>query len=156
MKTLLGIFAILLVIVIIIFFSKNLFNRNFFTMSQNNPTVMINKQAVSLLVAKTEQEKETGLSGRDSLPDNMAMVFPFDVAGYYGFWMNKMKFPLDIVFLRNKHVITVFKNIPNPTSPTDKLPIYKPEQPADMVIEFPAGRFDQLGLKTGDTVNISL
>lgn len=156
MKTLLGIFAILLVIVIVIFFSKNFFNKAFFSIGQSTSRVVINNQPLSLLVAKNQKDKEIGLSGRDSLPADMAMAFPFDTPDYYAFWMNNMKFSLDIVFLRNKHVVTIYKNVPNPKFPTDKLAIYKPQEPADLVLELNAGQSDKLGIKPGDVLNISL
>jgi len=110
----------------------------------------------TLLQAKSEKDKQIGLSGRKSIQDNQGMIFLFDKADYYGFWMKNMQFPIDIVFLRDKKIVSVFSNVPNPKSPTDQLPIYTPAQPSDTVIELKAGVTTKDNFQTGDTVSISL
>lgn len=156
MKTLLGILAVLLVILIIIFFSRNFLGKNFLAIVGKSPQITINNQTLHLLEAKNEKDKEVGLSGRPSLPEDNGMLFPFDKPGYYAFWMKDMRFPLDIIFLKDKHVVTIFKNIPPPKSANEQLPVYKPTEPVDMVLEINAGKADKLGIKQGDTLNIAL
>jgi hypothetical protein len=68
--------------------------------------------------------------------------------------MKNTKIPLDMVFLRDGQVRMLKANVPPCT--TNPCPTYGPgsEVPIDQVIELRAGRAAQLGLKTGDRVNI--
>lgn len=116
----------------------------------------IDKQTFTLLQAKSEKDKQIGLSTRQSIAQNQGMIFIFDKPEYYGFWMKNMKFPLDIIFLKDKKIVTIFSNVPNPKSPTDQLPIYSPTSPADTVIELRAGSATKYNFQVGDPVTISL
>jgi len=118
--------------------------------------VTINKQAFTVYVAKTEKEKQIGLSGRNSISSTQGMIFLFDKPDYYGFWMKNMKFSIDIVYLNNKKIVTIFPNVPYPKNATDQLPVYTPTAPADTVVEFKAGTADKYKFKVGDTATISL
>lgn len=111
-------------------------------------------------VAKTEAEKEIGLSGRASISDNRGMVFIFDTPGIYSFWMKKMQFPLDIIFIKDDKIITIFKQVTPPQAGADVadnlLPIYTPQGEIDRVLEINSGLVDKYGIKQGDTVKITL
>lgn len=119
-------------------------------------TVTIDGQTFTVLIAHTEKEKETGLSQRDSLPQNMGMVFPFDKPDYYGFWMKDMKFPLDIIWMNKGQIVTIVNNLQPPTSANPNLPIFKPVSPADTVLEINAGLANKYNFKVGDNVTSSL
>lgn len=118
--------------------------------------VTIDNHTFSVFEAKTEKEKQIGLSGRSGIADNQGMIFVFDKADSYGFWMKNMKFPIDIVYLKDQKVISIFDSVPNPKTPLDQLPIYTPSEPADTVIEFKAGTVKKDNIKVGDTASISL
>jgi len=51
--------------------------------------------------ATTEEEREKGLGGRVSIPNNYGMLFVFPKDDYYGFWMKDMFVPIDIFWLDN-------------------------------------------------------
>lgn len=156
MKTIIGIFAVLLILILAVTISKNVFKRNLIPgLPTGNPTATINGHKISLTVVKTEQDREIGLSKVDSLPDDKGMLFVFDKPGIYPFWMRNMKFPIDIIFLNKNHVITIYQNVPNPTIATDNLPIYKPESLVDMVLEIKAGTANKYNVKKGDTIDIN-
>lgn len=119
--------------------------------------VTFNKTIVTLDVADNEQKRETGLSGRNSLNDKQGMLFLFDEPGVPSFWMKGMKFPIDIIFLNNDKIVTIFKNVPAPAKATEIPNIYyQPTAPADKVIELKAGAADTYNLHEGDTVKVSL
>jgi uncharacterized membrane protein (UPF0127 family) len=122
----------------------------------HTPTAVIKNQTFSLEIAKTEAEREKGLSGRDSLPLNSGMLFIFDKPDYYGFWMKDMKFPIDIIFIHDKQVITVYQKVLPPAKNATSLQIVKPSEPADMVLEMNAGLANQYHIQTGDSVSLSL
>ncbi len=124
---------------------------------QNNAaTVTIDNQPFTVLIAKTEQEKETGLSQRNSLPENMGMIFPFSTPDFYGFWMKDMKFPLDFIWINNGKIVTIVDDIQPPTSVNPNLPVFKPVEKADTVLELNAGTAKKYNFKVGDTVTTSL
>ncbi len=156
MKTLLGITAILLIVIIVVLFSRNFLGKNFFANSSANSQVTIGNQTLRFEVARDEKAKEMGLSGRTSLANDAGMAFPFEKSDIYRFWMKDMNFPLDMVLMNNKRVVTIFKDVPPPKSANDQLPIYKPTEPVNLVLELNAGQADKLGIKPGDTLNISL
>lgn len=124
--------------------------------TKNAATVTIDGQTFTVLIANTEQEKEKGLSQRDSLPQNMGMIFPFDKPDYYGFWMKDMKFPLDIIWMNQGKIVTIVNNLQPPTSANPNLPVFKPVSPSDMVLEINAGLANKYNFKVGDSVTSSL
>lgn len=152
--------ATVLVILLGIFVFINISGGNltsfFKPLFTNTGKVTINQQTFNVSQAKTEKEKEIGLSGKDSIGDNQGMIFLFDKPDYYGFWMKNMKFSIDIIYVAKKKIVTIFSNVPYPKDPTQQLTIYTPTQPADTVIELKAGAVKKNNIHVGDTVNISL
>jgi len=120
--------------------------------------VTIDKQTFSVEVATTSAQQASGLSGRASLPQNQGMLFNFPVADRYPFWMKDMKFPLDMLFIHNNKIVTIFQNVPAPKDPnnTNTLPIYAPDSPANQVLEINAGLSKKYGFKKGDTVTTEI
>lgn len=159
MKKLIGAFLLLTIIVVASALTKD----KSATMQSleklfHTPTVSINHQTFSVLIAKTDADKQKGLSGRKSLPKSEGMVFLFDKPDYYAFWMKDMLFPIDIIYIHNKRILTVYSNLQPPTkNMTDfNLPVVKPSEPADTVLEINAGLAKQYNFQTGDTVTLSL
>jgi len=82
------------------------------------------------------------------MPKNQGMLFLFDQPGWYSFWMQGMRFPLDIVFLNNGKVMDVASDLPPPSSLS--IPAaYIPKAPANQVIELNAGQAQALGWRPG-------
>ncbi len=148
-KVLLGLALLLLLFIIGLFI---ILNKSQFT--PNTPTAKIGAATFSLLIARQEPERQLGLSGRPNLPQDQGMIFLFDNPDYYSFWMRDMKFPIDIIYIRDGQIVTIFPNVMPPRSPQDTLPIYKPMAPADQVLEINAGLSRKYGFKPGDTVTI--
>lgn len=119
--------------------------------------VTIQTHVFNVAIAKTEQEKEIGLSGKTSLKENSGMIFPFEKEGYYSFWMKDMKFPIDMLFInKSRKIVTILKDVQPPKSKTDSLPSFTSTEPADTVLEIQAGISDKFNFKIGDDVIISL
>lgn len=117
--------------------------------------VIINSRQYNAEVASTVEEQSLGLSNRDSLPENSAMLFPFSPPQTVAFWMKDMRFALDIVWIANGKVVGIEKNTPPPsaqTAPHD-LPNYRPPQPVDYVLELNAGQSQYFNV--GDEVTIT-
>ena len=118
--------------------------------------VIIDNHTFTVFEAKSEKEKELGLSGRNSIGDNQGMIFIFDKPDTYGFWMKNMKFAIDIIYISNKKIVTIYPNVPFPKDPTQELKIYTPSEPADTVVEFKSGTTLKYNFKVGDSVTTSL
>lgn len=119
-----------------------------------NAQVSINDQTFKVSIAETDSEKQTGLSNTQVLAANEGMLFLFDKPDFYSFWMNKMKFPIDIIFIKGNKVISVVSNAPAPTSSSTDLQIYKPTAESDKVLEINAGLANKYNIKEGSTVDV--
>jgi uncharacterized membrane protein (UPF0127 family) len=122
----------------------------------SNSTITSNNHTFKLTVVKTQKDQEIGLSKYTSLPQDQGMLFLFDKPDFYNFWMKNMKFPIDIIFIRDNTIVTVAENVQPPKSTTDNLPTYPPEAPVDKVLEISAGLSKKYNIKKGDTVKINL
>lgn len=139
------VFLALVIIALVLIFSIRLFQ---------TPTATINGQTFRLIVARSEKEKEVGLSNRTSLPNDMGMLFPFAQEGFHSFWMKDMRLPIDIIFIRDSRIIEIFENAAPPKSSSESLTVYKPKERADAVLEINSGLSEKYHFKSGDLVTI--
>ncbi len=158
-KTVLIIFGIILILVAGIIFLRfnmqNLAARNGNQVSLAKVTV--NKQVFTTEVARTPKTQEEGLSDRKNLAQDHGMLFIFSKPGRYSFWMRRMNFPLDLIYINGTKIVQIFNNVPPPSDKNStNLPIYQSTQPADKVLEINGGLSQKYGFKKGDTVDISL
>ncbi|MBP7832809.1 MAG: DUF192 domain-containing protein [Candidatus Levybacteria bacterium] len=157
MKKVLIFYGILVIAIIIFALSRGFNLINFSLPGTNNsstPTAKIGNKTYTVVLAKTDKEKEQGLSGKNNLPANTGYLFVFAEKGNYGFWMNGMKFPIDIVFINDNKVVDVVENAPAPSTgqAPATLPIYKPSEPVNYVLEIAANEVSKNNIKKGDTV----
>lgn len=116
----------------------------------------IGEHTFSINVAKTPEELQQGLSGRNSLPTDQGMLFVFEEASSYGFWMKGMKFPLDIIFINNDRIVSISKDVKPAEENNTNPPVYTPTQPVTRVLEINGGLSDEYGFKIGDQVKFEL
>lgn len=114
-------------------------------------TAEINGTKINLLIAKSDTDRQRGLSGRKSLPSDQGMLFVFDHKDLFGFWMKDMLFPIDIIYIDTDHVVYVIPNAPA-GGQTPNLTIYRPDEPANYVLELNAGQADKLKIEKGTKV----
>lgn len=152
MNKLLITFGILFVLLVAFALSQN-YGQNIPFFSKT-PKAVINNQTFNLLLAKTDKEKRIGLSEKKSLPENSGMLFIFEKPDYYSFWMKEMKFSIDIVFINKNRIVTVYHDLKPPQTPEESLPIYKPDEPADMVLEINSGLAQKYNLKKSAEVKL--
>ncbi len=103
-------------------------------------------------VADTPETRERGLMFRDHLPKGGALLFIFEAAQPYRFWMKNCKFPIDIIWLdTDKKIVHIAKDTPPCTS--DPCPTYGPKQEKALyVLEVEAGFSEKENLKTGTSI----
>ena len=146
----------LVIIALVLFFALIAFIYKFFVVTSplKSATLKIGEEEFQIEVAKDNASRSRGLSGREYLASGQGMLFIFDTAGNHSFWMKGMKFPLDIVWIRDNRVIGFTENIPT----SNKLlpPAYYPPEPADRVLELNAGSVQKYNLQVGDLVELGL
>lgn len=104
-------------------------------------------------LADTEAKRTQGLSGRDALASAAAMYFPMPAADLWSFWMKDMRFPLDIIWIRDNKVVGVAPDLP-PPQPGESPRVVAPTEPADAVLELNAGQAAKYGIKPGIDISI--
>lgn len=92
---------------------------------------------------------QKGLGGRNGLCDSCAMLFKFPSPEKYTFWMKGMRFPLDIIWLKDKEIVHIEKNVSE-----NFLGILTPQSDADSVLEINAGNVDKFGIEIGQMVEL--
>lgn len=153
MKKVLLVFALFLIIVGAMFFTQSYLQKGgqlaFF---KKGPTITIDNRSFELKVASSQKEKEIGLSETKSLPENQGMIFLFEKSGYYSFWMKDMKFSIDIIYINNDKIVTIFNNVAPPKGQNESLTVYALAEPSDRVLEIKAGLSKMYNFKKGDSV----
>ncbi|HEX8806794.1 MAG TPA: DUF2079 domain-containing protein [Candidatus Aquilonibacter sp.] len=113
-------------------------------------TVHAPKATLTLQVAMTEDQRETGLMSVTHLPEHTGMVFVFDDDAPVMFWMKDTLVPLDMVFVgADGTVRSVAANVPvvAETTPDDQIP--RRSGTGKFVIELPAGEAQKDGIVAG-------
>lgn len=112
--------------------------------------IIISGNEYNVFIADTPELRSRGLSEKTGLPTGFGMEFVFETPGSYGFWMKDMKFPLDIIWVRDSLIVDVWENAQPPTGAY--IPSYSPKGDADRVYEFGAGFVKERELMIGDQV----
>lgn len=145
LRLLIGLFVVLFLIVLAITLILN----------RKTPEVLINNQTFKVMIADEEKERSKGLSGKKKIKENQGMLFLFDKPGYPSFWMNDMKFSIDIIYINGNKVTTIFKNVKAPDQSNNNLEIYNPSSESDKVLEINAGLADKYNIKEGSEISIT-
>ncbi|MFZ1324119.1 MAG: DUF192 domain-containing protein [Candidatus Saccharimonadales bacterium] len=98
-------------------------------------------------VAGEAAAKQRGLSGRDCLGESRGMLFPYETAGTFCYWMKDMGFAIDMIWLdKDKKIVTVKADARPESYPEET---YCPDEPANYVLEVAAGTAAALGWGKG-------
>ena len=120
--------------------------------------VMIGDAVFPAELAVTSPERTKGLSDRDGLEPGTGMLFIFEDREASSFWMRKMRFPLDFVWISEDcHVVDITSNVPfsKPDTPTSSLPSYRPSTAAAYNFEINAGEASEFGIRVDDAVRFT-
>ncbi len=127
------------------------------TETYETKTVKIGDSSIKAEVAKTESEREKGLSGREKLEKGSGMLFVIDSGkSTPTFWMKDMKFAIDIIWIKSGKIIQIDRSVEAPTlgTPNDKLKLYSPKSAVDYVLEVSSGFSELNNIKVGDSILI--
>lgn len=105
-------------------------------------------QVFSVEMAKTEQERATGLMYRKELPEGKGMLFDFTPEQPVSMWMKNTYISLDMIFIAGDgRIIRIAEN----TEP-ESLKTISSGGPAKGVLEVIAGTAKKFGIRPGDRV----
>jgi uncharacterized membrane protein (UPF0127 family) len=122
-----------------------------FILNNFQQTIVLNigAGAYQVQVAATDETRQKGLSGRESLGPNDGLLFVFPENDTWKIWMKDMNFPIDIIWLdESRKVIYIVKDA-TPESGTDK--IFEPRDEARYVLELAAGSVENAGIRIGQS-----
>ena len=118
--------------------------------------VIVNGVVLVADIAATDEQRTKGLSVKDSLADNEAMLFVLDNEGEHTFWMKNMKFPIDIIWIdTDKTVVHIEHNL-QPCSSELFCPTYKPNDESLYVLETVGGFAERHDIVKGTIVEFEL
>jgi len=101
-------------------------------------------------VVDTPELQRKGLSDRESLAKNKAMLFVFSESGQRCIWMKDMRFSIDIVWLdKSNKIVKIAENVAPETYPDTFC-----ADDADRVLELNAGEAKGLGLTIDGKVSL--
>ncbi|MFA5029550.1 MAG: DUF192 domain-containing protein [Patescibacteria group bacterium] len=118
-------------------------------------TIIIGQEKIRVGLAITAAEREKGLSGLASMADDEGLLFVFDSYNRPYFWMNGMRFPLDIIWIRDDKVVGWEKNLLPPEKGA-KAVYYQAPELVNHALEVNAGWAEKNHLKIGAEVKIEL
>ncbi len=122
--------------------------------SQSGEHVTILGQRVEVVLARSKAEQSLGLGRRDGLAWDSGMLFLYDRAGFYSFWMKEMRFDIDIVWIRDDRIVDISHGVRHdPGGTGDKV---RPRELVNAVLEVPAGYAASHGWRPGTHVELDL
>lgn len=132
-------------------------------MTKNDGKVTIGKQIFNVEAVKTDTEKQTGLTKYRNITNNQGMLFIFDNPLIVNFWMKNMKFPIDMIFIKDDTIVSIVEKAPILTKEEETaahdcqtVTCYKPTEPINYVLEVNSGLVSKNKIKIGDKVKIEL
>ena len=128
----------------------NFFLISFYTFSNEKIEVSIYNKNITfnVEVAKTIEERRTGLMYRKKLLNNEGMLFVFPREKIIQLWMKNTYIPLDVIFISENKVIVDIKKNMEKLSET----IVKSKVKSRYALEFNAGLINKLNIEIGDKV----
>ncbi|MEM3065103.1 MAG: DUF192 domain-containing protein [Candidatus Nitrosotenuis sp.] len=107
-------------------------------------------------IAFTEEQREKGLSIKDTLNEDEGMLFIFQQESRYNFWMNGMKFPIDILWLDAAGKVVHIESNLQPCASANDCADYAPAKNALYVLEVAAGFAERHNVQIGTDIDFQL
>ncbi|MDP9211566.1 MAG: DUF192 domain-containing protein [Thermoproteota archaeon] len=109
-----------------------------------------------MAIASSDEQRIRGLSGIEKMKENEGMLFLFDKPSKQGFWMNKMNFPIDIIWLNSNNKVVHIEKQLEPCKLFLACPVYNPEVDSLYVIELQSGFADNHSIKNDMIINFDV
>ncbi len=151
-----GIILIIVGVIVFLWWIWKFQNKSQYSPSTNQKiTLSLNAHTYTMEVAKTNSQRETGLSYRNELCPTCGMIFVFNQETIWPFWMKDTHIPLDMIWLtKTGKITTILTAQPEPGVALYQLKIYKNAIPSTYVLELNAGDAQKLGLTIGSSLTL--
>lgn len=117
--------------------------------------VCFEKTCFTVETVSTLEQRSLGLMYRKSMAEDKGMLFIFQQAQPYAFWMKNTLIPLDIIWMDHaRRVVHIEKNVP--PCEQDPCASYHPLASALYVLEINAGVAQEKNIRLGDTAQFNL
>jgi uncharacterized protein len=107
-------------------------------------------------IAATDEQRTKGLSVKDRLDENEAMLFVFDYEAQHTFWMKNMKFPIDIMWIDSDKTVVYIEHNVEPCSSEIFCPVFRPDHDSLYVLETIGGFAERHDIVKGTMVEFEL
>jgi uncharacterized protein len=124
--------------------------------SYQRVNVTVNGLVLLADISVTNEQRTKGLSVKDGLAENEAMLFVFDNEAEHTFWMKDMKFPIDIIWIDSDKTIVHIEHNLQPCGYGLLCPTYKPGQDSLYVLETVGGFAEKHDVVQGTRVQFEL
>ncbi len=118
----------------------------------STPITLPNGARIQAELAVSGAEVQRGLMFRPTLASDQGMLFFFNSAAVWRFWMLNTLIPLDIIWMNSDREI-LFINADTPICEQQPCPTYGPNQRSRYVLELAAGEAARRGLRPGDRLD---
>ena len=145
-KILIGIIFLILVVVVV----QKLSLHNSGIVNNDSAEVKIGNSRITVKIAKTVDEKYKGLSDRKKLAENEGMLFLHQRMDSHEYVMRNMNFDLDFIFIRDKDIVDIAKNVSK-----DYKGVIKGATMYNKVLEMPGGWTSKNNIKLGGEIMIN-
>lgn len=118
----------------------------------------LGSHSLRIMIARTDQQKCTGLMYVSELASGQGMLFVYDRDQRMSFWMKNTLIPLDLIMFSSDLAITEFipGMLPGFGIAEYRLPHYVSQGPARYALELPGGSIAAMHLQIGDRLIIPL
>lgn len=121
--------------------------------SSSQQKVIFKTSEVIVETPETPEEFALGLGNRDSLNEDTGMLFVYDNEDQRYFWMENMRFSIDIIWIDADEVVVDITSNLSPDTYPDR---FTSSEPSQYVLEVNAGYAEENDIKVGDKVIIRL
>ena len=126
------------------------------TNSYPQVNITVNDQILIADISATPEQRTRGLSVKDTLTENEAMLFVFDVEAEHRFWMKDMKFPIDIIWISSDKIVVDVEHNLQPCDLGLFCSTYEPEGDSLYVLETVGGFAGKYRVVKGTPVEFDL
>ena len=112
----------------------------------------VGEARVEVEVADEGDEMNKGLGYRDNLGKDNGTLFIYPEPIIPTFWMKGMRFDLDFLWIQEGVVVEITENVPSPVSEEEQLPLIRPKELVNWILEVNAGWVEENGVSVGDVV----
>lgn len=119
--------------------------------ARDRVSLVLNGTVIRAEVVSSTADIQQGLSDRLSMARDEGMLFELGRRDIHSFWMNRMHFNLDLIWIDGNRVVEIAENLPAPAF--GEIPYtHVPKVDADRVLEVQAGVVAETRLKVGDAI----